>query len=285
MKTLLHRIWGFFRSERFVSILLALLCGVSAVYALPPYGFIPVLFVAFGGLIFLLNGATSAKRAFALGYAFGFGFFSVGLAWVSNALLTEGMGFAALAPLPPIGFGVWGGFFPAFACLIAFYAAQGWRRLFAFAAAWGVFEWVRAWLFTGFPWNLIATVWTPYPEMLQTASIWGAYGLGMITVFAASLPDCPIYVLTFRNLLRRAKKRKIAVVCPPLKQRPPFKTMLSMFFSRKNSYRLAACSLLLFAMSGLTVFKTYYLVWGFVTAALAIAARAAGYISEKRNNN
>ena len=27
------------------------------------------------------------------------------------------------------------------------------------------------------------------------------------------------------------------------------------------------------------------LVWGFVTAALAIAARAAGYISEKRNNN
>lgn len=189
MKTLLHRIWGFFRSERFVSILLALLCGVIAVPALPPYGYIFTLFIAFSGLIILLDRAKSAKRAFALGYAFGFGFFSVGLAWVSNALLTEGMGFAALAPLPPIGFGVWGGFFPAFTCLIAFYAAQGWRRLFAFAAAWGVFEWVRAWLFTGFPWNLIATVWTPYPEMLQTASIWGAYGLGMITVFAASLPS------------------------------------------------------------------------------------------------
>ena len=105
------------------------------------------------------------------------------------------------------------------------------------------------------------------------------------SVFAASLPDCPIYVLTFRNLLRRAKKRKVDVVCPPLKQRPTFKTLLSLFFSRKNSYRLAACSLLLFAMSGLTIFKTYYLVWGFVTAALAIAARTAGYISEKRNNN
>ena len=80
-------------------------------------------------------------------------------------------------------------------------------------------------------------------------------------------------MLTFRNLLRRAKKRKVAVVCPPLKQRPTFKTMLMLFFSRKNSYRLAACSLLLFAMSGLTFLKTYYLVCGFVTAALAIAAR------------
>ena len=43
-----------------------------------------------------------------VGYAFGFGFFSVGLAWVSRALMIEGMGFEALAPLPPIGFGVWG---------------------------------------------------------------------------------------------------------------------------------------------------------------------------------
>lgn len=174
----------------------AFLCGVSAVSALPPYGFIPVLFVSFGGLTFLLNRAKSAKQAFAFGYAFGFGFFAVGLAWVSNALLTEGMGFAALAPLPPIGFGIWGGFFPAFACLIAFYAAQGGRRLFAFAAAWGIFEWVRAWLFTGFPWNMTATVWTDFPEMLQTASIWGAYGLGAATVFVASLPS-----LVFRKNL------------------------------------------------------------------------------------
>lgn len=105
------------------------------------------------------------------------------------------------------------------------------------------------------------------------------------SVFAASLPDCPVYVLTFRNLLRRAKKRGVAVVCPPLRQRPSFKTMLALFFSRKNSYRLAACSLLLFAMSGLTIFTTYYLVCGFAVAGLAVAARAASFISEKHKNN
>ncbi len=187
MKNFFNRVWGFFRSERFVSILSALLCGVIAVPALPPYGYIFTLFIAFSGLIILLDRAKSAKRAFALGYAFGFGFFSVGLAWVSNALLTEGMGFAALAPLPPIGFGIWGGFFPACVCLVAYKAKEGWRRIAVFAAAWGVSEWVRAWLFTGFPWNLIATVWTPYPEMLQTASVWGAYGLSAFTVFSVSL--------------------------------------------------------------------------------------------------
>ncbi len=105
------------------------------------------------------------------------------------------------------------------------------------------------------------------------------------SAFAASLPDCPVYVLTFRNLYKRAKRRGVLVECPPFRKRRPLKTMLSAFFSRKNSYRLAACALLLFVISGLTLLKTYYLVCGFASAALAIAARIAGELAEKRDNN
>lgn len=104
------------------------------------------------------------------------------------------------------------------------------------------------------------------------------------SAFAASLPGCPVYVLSFRNLYRRAKKRGAVGPCPSLNAKRPFKTVLFAFFSRKNSYRLAACSLVLFALSGLTFLKTYYLVCGFVVAALAVAARVIGSGHEKSDN-
>ena len=163
------------------------LCGVLAVGALPPFYFIPCLFAAFSGLVFLLDRIESKKQAAMTGFMFGFGFFSVGLIWVCNALMIEGMGVKAFVPLPPLGFGVWGGLFVAFAAWVASFFKKGVRRLTAFSAAWGISEWIRSWLFTGFPWNLIASVWTDYPEMLQTASFWGSYGLSLVTVFAAGL--------------------------------------------------------------------------------------------------
>lgn len=168
---------------------LGLLCGFAAVAALPPYYYTVFLFIAFSGLMLLLNRTENKKQAAFLGFCFGFGYFSAGLAWVSNALMIDGMGFQALAPLPPFGFGVWGGMFPAAACLTAFFVPKGIRRIVAFSAAWAILEWVRSWLFTGFPWNLTASVWTDDPVLLQSASVWGAYGLGMVSVFAASLPS------------------------------------------------------------------------------------------------
>ena len=162
--------------------------GISAVGALPPYGFLPCAFLAFAGLIFLLDRAETLKQAAALGFWFGFGFFSVGLSWVCQAFLIDGMGFEALAPLPPLGFGLWGGVFPMIVCMIAFRFPKGIRRLTAFSAAWGIMEWVRSWLLTGFPWNLIGSIWTPWPVMLQTASLWGVFGLSTVTVFVAGLP-------------------------------------------------------------------------------------------------
>ncbi len=167
----------------------ALICGFIAVGALPPFYVIPCLFVAFSGIVFLINRLDSKRQAAGAGFLFGFGFFSLGLAWVSNALMIEGMGFQSLAPLPPLGFGLWGGLFGAAAAVTAAFFKKGLRRLTAFSAAWGILEWVRSWLFTGFPWNLIASVWTDWPAMLQTASVWGAYGLSVVTVFTAGLPS------------------------------------------------------------------------------------------------
>ena len=70
-------------------------------------------------------------------------------------------------------------------------ALTGWRgpaRVVLLAAAWLAVEWLRAWLFTGFPWNLIGTVWSFSPAMLQLASVTGVWGLTWLTVLAAAAP-------------------------------------------------------------------------------------------------
>ena len=183
--------------------------GAVAVLALPPYGFLPALFIGFGGLGFLLTRTDSLKRAFFIGFLFGFAHFAFGLSWVSNALLVDEY-FAWLAPFPPLGFGIWGGPFVALACLCAVLTIRrgGFWRLLALSGYWGLFEQLRGVAYTGFPWNLTATVWSDMPVMIQTASFWGSYGLSVVTVFAATTTGLLFIKET------PVKKRVFAAVLP-----------------------------------------------------------------------
>ena len=175
--------------------------GALAVLALPPWHYVLVVLFSFSGLMSLLDRMETKKQAFILGYAFGAGFYGVGLSWVSEALRIENMGFSHLAFFPPLGFAIWGGMFPAAAALAAYKAPKGMRRLLAFSAAWLVFDWVRSWLFTGFPWNMLATMFSDTPVFLQTASIFGAYGLGFVITFTATLP---YYISENRRDMKKA---------------------------------------------------------------------------------
>lgn len=180
MRTLIKQFFG----KRWVK---AVFLGAAGVFALPPYFFVPAVFFAFAGLLRLLDGASGAKDAVKTGWGFGFGYFGFGLAWVSQSMLIDGMGYEALAPFPPLGFGLWGAMFPAAACGMAFLAPKGIFRALALSGAWILTEMLRGVLFTGFPWNPVGSVWTAFPAMTQTASLFGVYGLSGATVFCASL--------------------------------------------------------------------------------------------------
>ena len=53
--------------------------GVLSAGALPPLHLLPLLWLAFPGLLWLLDGARRRRDAFVLGWAFGFGHFAAGL--------------------------------------------------------------------------------------------------------------------------------------------------------------------------------------------------------------
>ncbi|HSO41485.1 MAG TPA: apolipoprotein N-acyltransferase [Rhodospirillales bacterium] len=170
-------------------IALAVGLGVVAVAALPPFYVWVALFVAFTGLVWLIDGARSAAAAFLTGWWFGLGHFVAGLYWIAHALLTKPDEFGWLAPIAPLALSALMAIFPAAAAAATKLSrAGGVGRVLVFAAAWALFEWVRSWAFSGFPWNLIGSVWTFSDAMMQSAAYIGTYGLGLLTLAAAAMP-------------------------------------------------------------------------------------------------
>lgn len=167
----------------------AVIAGAATAAALPPLNLLPLLIAGFVPLVWLVDGSTSRRAAFAAGWWFGLGHFVALLHWLAFPLLVDADRFAWLVPFAvlviPAGL--------AFLTGAATAAARalwrpGWRRAIVLAAAWTVAEWVRGHALTGFPWGLIGYAWSPSTALLQVTAGVGIYGLSFITVAAAAMP-------------------------------------------------------------------------------------------------
>ena len=184
--------WGFRR------MVLAVLAGALGALALPPVGFIGVMFVAFPLLVWLLDGATGKpgsgafgrfRAAFSIGWLFGFGYFVAGLWWIGNALMVEADQFAWALPLAVLGLpAVLAIYYGLAAALARLLWSEGFGRIAALAAAFGLMEWARGILLTGFPWNAIGYTAMPVPLMMQSAHVIGLTGVTTLAVFVFAAP-------------------------------------------------------------------------------------------------
>lgn len=174
------------------AVLLAAFCGALLVLALPPFSLPVFLPVAFG-VLFLLVVKCTVSRAALLGWAFGVSHFALSLSWIGESFQidAERFGHLAFPAIAALAAGL--AFFPAFAA--ATFAAMRTRGLsgaLIFASAWAASEWLRGTVLTGFPWNLVAYTWADFDIPRQTAARTGSYGLGLLTVLAATLPAAAI---------------------------------------------------------------------------------------------
>lgn len=185
-------LWGWRRA------LLAFLAGAIAVLGQAPYDFFAVGFVSFPLLVWLLDGAVATppagllrrlRPAFATGWWFGFGYFLAGLWWVGGALLVEADAFAWALPLAVLGLPAVLAFFYAFATALArLLWSEGIGRIVALAAAFGLAEWLRTFLFTGFPWNPVGFIAMPAPPLMQSVSLVGTFGMNALAVLVFAMP-------------------------------------------------------------------------------------------------
>ena len=164
-------------------ILLAALIGLVSAFAFEPVGWWPLLPIAFAGLCELLLRAASLRRALAIGWAFGFGQFVVSLNWIATAFTYQSempawLGWIAVALLS-----LFLAVYPALAAGLGWRLGQGRPAalLLALTGAWGVTEWLRAGIFTGFAWNPAGVVLADTP-LLQSSALIGTYGLSMLVV-------------------------------------------------------------------------------------------------------
>ena len=181
--------------------LTALLGGLAAGLAHPPFGLLPGLL---GYSLILLRletvaGSRPLRGAFWLGWMAGLGYFGVSTWWIAEPFLVDPRVHGWMAPFAVVlmagGLAIFWGL-----------AGLGYRamrprgvwKVLVFAGVFAATEWLRGHVFTGFPWNLPGESWRAGSAPSQAAALVGAYGLTWITLAVASAPA--VLMLPIRRL-------------------------------------------------------------------------------------
>ena len=181
----------------FESILLILL-GLFSSLSLPPFNYVVINFLTFSLFyIFLIKKIEfyKNKRIFFLyGWLFGFGYFVSNLYWISISL-TFDQNFKFLIPFTII-------LIPGLLALFYAYVAylfvvlkpnKNLSSFFLFSLIFGIMEFLRGSILSGFPWNLIAYSFSNQIEILNITSIIGTYSFNLFCISLFTSPS--IFIL------------------------------------------------------------------------------------------
>jgi apolipoprotein N-acyltransferase len=170
--------------------------GAITVAAFAPLEWATLAFVGVAALFYLVRD-VSARNAFWLGWAFGYGLFGFGVSWVYVSLSTYGgmplwMGSIAVFLFAGI-LGVFAGFT---ACTAAWLFPQGGaRRLLALPFCWIIYEWLKSWVFTGLAWLEVGYTQSP-TWLFSFAPIGGVYLVSFAVTFVAA---CLVVFICYNN--------------------------------------------------------------------------------------
>jgi apolipoprotein N-acyltransferase len=184
--------------------LLAFVAGAATVFAFAPFSLAPVTLAALALLFLLWQNAATGQDGAWLGFTFGCGLFGAGVSWVYIALETFGGMPMPIAVIATAGFVAYLALWPALAGWVVVRAttAGSWTRLLAAAAAWTLAEWLRGYVFTGFPWLAVG-----YAELLAAGPLplAGYAPLGGVFLVSLAVALCAAAVAGIMSELARAR--------------------------------------------------------------------------------
>jgi apolipoprotein N-acyltransferase len=172
-----------------INVALAILSGTLFAWSFPNVDAGWLMFIALLPLFVALARVDSYRAAFALGWL------SQGIAWLLMVpwvirvmshygglpYLTGVLIFVAMCAY----LGMYGGLFAVIFHRIA--PSTRFRRWLFVPIAWAVVEYIRTYLFSGFPWSLIAASIVDYTPLVQFDRVAGPYALGVLILLPSTL--------------------------------------------------------------------------------------------------
>ena len=194
------------KNKIYLELLFLIILGVLTSFSLPPNNFLIINFITLSlvfSFLFTKKRNNNHKKSFLYGWFFGLGYFFSNLYWISISL-TFDENFNFLIPFTII-------IIPAF--LAIFYGLATYffflinvkkliSNFFLFAVLFGIIEFIRGNILTGFPWNLIVYSLSNQIEIIQVTSLIGTYALNILCISLFISPS--IFIL-------RESKKEILV--------------------------------------------------------------------------
>ncbi len=186
--TLLGPLPGFIEGRSRWVDLSAFIAGAVYVLGFAPFNLFPLAILALSYLFLVITYAPN-DRVFVRGWLFGLGMFGLGVGWVYNSISQFGQTIGPVAGIITLGFvmtlavyiGLW-----ARLSRRLFPAQPLWLAMIVLPLGWVIFEWLRGWLFTGFPWLLLG-----HAQIDNWFSHWaplgGVYAISLVVALISGL--------------------------------------------------------------------------------------------------
>jgi apolipoprotein N-acyltransferase len=171
-------------------MLLAALAGALTVFAFAPYGYWLLQPLSLAFLFYQVGLDSNPRRSYALGFGYGFGWAVAGMHWIYISMHQFGGMPTPLAVMGVCLFALYMGLFSGSAMLNATQLRRYWALpvpalfLLVMPASWTLHEWLRGWLFTGYPGGAIGYAHIDAP-LAGFAPLIGVYGASLLAAICA----------------------------------------------------------------------------------------------------
>lgn len=171
-----------------LDISILLIAGICSVFAFAPHNITIMILVSILLLLLVidnLNETTTKRRIFFYGYIYGLVYFATQLYWAFYSLykvIDTGLVIAI------IGFVAFVGFISIYMGLITLVYTKLKTKsnvinlLLLFPSVWVLFEWLRSWVLTGFPWCEIGYTMVNLPIFKGVYPVFGSYSVSWLAL-------------------------------------------------------------------------------------------------------
>ena len=189
----------------YIELIFLVILGALTSLSLPPLNYFIINFFTYTLFFYFLieksNKLNNKKLFFIYGWIFGFGYFSTNLYWISISL-TFDQNYKFLIPLTIF---LIPSFLALFYGLISFifltYKPKNvLSSLLWFSLIFGIIEFVRGTILTGFPWNLIAYSFSNQLKFISVISVIGTYGFNLFCILMFTCPAILLIKYTNRSI-------------------------------------------------------------------------------------